>query len=180
MHENHPVDVTALLRAEDEERRSLERLLHDGAQQRLTALAVTLQLALRSLPDDAGNAASRLADVRAELGEAIDELRALAQRIHPQHLDTLGQTVALKAVARVEGEKLERLPPEIAVTLYRLCASGGSAVVRAAGDALRVEIVGDATAAERLRPRVEALGGTLRADPGRITATLPLRLRRGT
>ncbi|HEY2542773.1 MAG TPA: histidine kinase [Gaiellaceae bacterium] len=174
------MDVTALLLAEDEERRSLERLLHDGAQQRLTALVVQLQLALRSLPDDAGDAAAQLADVRAELGEAIDELRELAARIHPQHLDTLGHTVALKAVARIDGEIPEPLPLEVAVTAYRLCASGGGAVVRAADGALRLEIVGNAAAVERLRPRVEALGGTFLLEPGRITATLPLRPPRDT
>lgn len=176
MHENRSVDITTLLLAEDEERRSLERLLHDGAQQRLTAIAMSLQLTTGSLVDDPGAAAARIADVRAELGEAIDELRDLARRIHPQLLDTLGHTVALKAVARVEGEMPEPLPPEVAVTAYRLCATGGSAVVRASDGALRVEIVGDAPSVERLRPRVEALGGTLLLDLGRITATLPLPL----
>jgi signal transduction histidine kinase len=174
------MDVSRLLRAEDEERRSLERLLHDGAQQRLTALATSLQLAARSLAEDAGDAAARLAAARAELGAAVDELRDLAERIHPQHLDTFGHAVALKAVARVDGDLPERLPREVAVTAYRLCASGGSAVIRAVDGAIRIEIAGDAAAVERLRPRVEALGGSLVPEQRRVTATLPLRPPRGT
>jgi signal transduction histidine kinase len=84
----------------EHERRRLERNLHDGAQQRLTALAVRLRLAedrVREAPTEA----SRLFEEAAtELARAIDELRELAQGIHPTVLTNHGLAGAMRSAAR--------------------------------------------------------------------------------
>jgi PAS domain S-box-containing protein len=113
-----------IVAAGDEERRRLERNLHDGAQQRLVSLSLALRLAetrVRSDPDDASRV---LAGAREELGQALEELRELARGIHPAILTDRGLGPALEALASrarlpVEidhGE--ERLPPSIEVAAY--------------------------------------------------------------
>jgi hypothetical protein len=64
------------------ERRRLERDLHDGAQQRLVSLALTLRMAREKLGPDAGEAARLLDRARQELDEALKELRELARGVH--------------------------------------------------------------------------------------------------
>jgi signal transduction histidine kinase len=72
-----------IVSAGDEERRRLERDLHDGAQQRLLSLGLALQLARAKLGPEANGAAELLDEADAELHAALDELRELA-RGHPQ------------------------------------------------------------------------------------------------
>ena len=86
--------------AGDRERRRIERDLHDGAQQRLVALAMTLGRAQRRL-GTGGDPAIRslLAEARAEAGQAMAELRGLARGLHPPVLTDLGLDAALSAVA---------------------------------------------------------------------------------
>ena len=83
----------------DEERRRLERDLHDGAQQRLLTLGLALQLARARLGPDANGAAELLAEADGELQAALDELRELARGIHPAVLTEQGLAAALKTLA---------------------------------------------------------------------------------
>jgi signal transduction histidine kinase len=89
-----------ILDAADEERRRIERDLHDGAQQRMVALAVTLGLAEAQLATDPAGAARLLAQAREEAQLAVKELRELARGIHPALLSERGLGPALEALAR--------------------------------------------------------------------------------
>jgi PAS domain S-box-containing protein len=95
----HEEDVRAsrsrLVAAADDARRRLERNLHDGAQQRLVALSVSLRLAESKLLDDPALAASILASARRELAQALEELRELARGIHPAVLTDRGLKAAV-------------------------------------------------------------------------------------
>jgi signal transduction histidine kinase len=88
-----------IVAAGDDERRRLERDLHDGAQQRLLSLGLALQLVRSSLGADANGATELLGDAEAELGAALEELRQLAQGIHPAVLTEHGLGAALKTLA---------------------------------------------------------------------------------
>src|SRR4051812_22867811 len=72
-----------LVEAGSRERRRIERNLHDGAQQRLVAVAVRLRMAAEQSGDAPGVSAATLQRAETELLEAIDELRELAHGIHP-------------------------------------------------------------------------------------------------
>ncbi len=87
-----------IVAAGDEERRRLERDLHDGAQQRLVAIALSLRLSEAALPDDTdAEVRQTLSRTVTDLREAIDELRALARGIHPAVLDS-GLRAALESL----------------------------------------------------------------------------------
>jgi signal transduction histidine kinase/CheY-like chemotaxis protein len=111
------------------ERRSLERDLHDGAQQRLVALSVQVGLAKRKLHDDPAAAEELLDRAGQELGLALEELRELARGIHPAILTDRGLPSALQALidrAPLEVElahaPAERLPPPVEVAAYFVVA----------------------------------------------------------
>ena len=89
-----------IIDAADQERRRIERDLHDGAQQRMVAVAVTLGLAEAQLAIDPEAAARLLAQAREEAGLAVKELRELARGIHPALLSERGLGAALEALAR--------------------------------------------------------------------------------
>jgi signal transduction histidine kinase len=72
-----------LVEAQDEERRKIERNLHDGAQQHLVALGVKLGLAKDAVEDDPPGAIEMMDDLRGDIQDAIQELRALAHGIFP-------------------------------------------------------------------------------------------------
>jgi signal transduction histidine kinase len=101
-----------LVEAAQLERRRLERNLHDGAQQRLVALAVTLRLAERQLERDSAVARDALTRASAELAEALEELRELARGLHPAVLSDHGLEAALRALAA-----RAPLPVELSVEL---------------------------------------------------------------
>jgi signal transduction histidine kinase len=92
-----------LVSAQDEERRRLERNLHDGAQQQLVALKVHLSLA-EGMANRLGEAAQPLVElinqVKAQAGDALEELRDLARGIYPPLLAAEGLPSALRAQAR--------------------------------------------------------------------------------
>jgi signal transduction histidine kinase len=104
---------TELMRTADDERRKIERAIHDGAQQRLVALLVRLRLQEEQLEDDAR--AARLAtEAATELQAAIDELRALSRGTHPGVLTDLGLAMAIRAAAaRMSQRIVLDLPGEI-------------------------------------------------------------------
>jgi signal transduction histidine kinase len=95
------------------ERRRLERNLHDGAQQRLVALALDLRTAEAKLSTDPEAARPLLEAAREELALALEELRELAHGIHPAILSDRGLGPALEAIAARTPVpvKLEALPP---------------------------------------------------------------------
>jgi signal transduction histidine kinase len=172
----------------DAERRRIERELHDGLQQRLIGLATDLELASASVGADPEETMRHLAEVRHGLREAIEEMRTLAQRIHPA-LDAGGLGPALRLAAatadvptRIDVSLGASVPSEIAGAVYFCCLDvlgrvGGAATtiaVRQRDDGVAFEIVADAEIDEAggaLRDRVEALGGSveIRADPGSRT-----------
>jgi signal transduction histidine kinase len=113
-----------LVAAADEARRGLERNLHDGAQQQLVALRITLGLA-REAAASSPEAAEMLAQTEQQAAEALAELRELAHGIYPPLLADLGLTAALEAQARkaaipvaVEAPGVGRYPQEIEAALY--------------------------------------------------------------
>jgi signal transduction histidine kinase len=111
------------------ERRQLERNLHDGAQQRLVALALDLRLVQAKLHADPRGAELLLAAARDELALAIEELRELARGLHPAILTERGLRVALETLARrapmpvrVEARLFRRLPEHVEAAAYYLVA----------------------------------------------------------
>ncbi|MGH2781005.1 MAG: sensor histidine kinase [Thermoleophilaceae bacterium] len=181
-----------IVEASDAARRRFERNLHDGAQQRLVSLALTLRLARTRLTDDPGSVASLLRDADEELEEALAELRELAHGLHPALLVERGLGPALEAVAarapfpvHVAEVPAERLPEPVEATAYYVAsealanaakhADASSATVSIAwtDELALVEISDDgrggATVAggsglRGLMDRVEALGGRLTVD----------------
>jgi signal transduction histidine kinase len=114
-------------RVGDEERRRLERDLHDGAQQRLLALGLGLQL-VQSRLNGAGEAASLLAEAEAELSHALRELRELARGIHPAILGDQGLAAAVRTLAdrspvpvRLEATT-DRFPAPVETAAYFVAA----------------------------------------------------------
>ncbi|MEV6967244.1 histidine kinase [Hamadaea sp. NPDC051192] len=147
----------------DSERRRIERDLHDGAQQRLVALSMTLGLTRLRLADD-HPAAALLDQAREQTAQAQAELRELIRGVHPQILSDRGLAAALRDVAgrspipvdlqlRLDG----RLPAPVEITAYFAVSealtnlvrhSGASAGVVAAsvhGGRLVVEVSDDGT-----------------------------------
>jgi signal transduction histidine kinase len=180
-----------LVHAQDEERRKLERNLHDGAQQQLVALSVKLRLAEGLADRDPEKTKRMLADLQTETGQAIEDLRDLARGIYPPLLADKGLVAALEAQARkssisteVRSENVARYPQQVEAAVY-FCAlealnnvakySGASrAEVRLAqsnGD-LTFEVSDDGagfdtdrtsygTGLRGMADRVEAIGGSL-------------------
>ena len=89
-----------IVSAADDARRKLERDLHDGAQQRLVGLALSLRLAHDRIETDPEQATALLDEASAELALATDELRELARGIHPAILSDRGLDAALSALAK--------------------------------------------------------------------------------
>jgi PAS domain S-box-containing protein len=177
-----------LVKAGDEQRRRLERNLHDGAQQRFVSVALTLGLA-RARVSERPEAAGELLDAASrELHTALEELREIARGLHPAILTDRGLRVALEALAErlpvaveldVPGE---RLPDHVEATAYYIVsealtnvvkhaeASEARVTIRRDGAMLRCEVADDGrggadpaagTGILGLRDRAEAAGGTL-------------------
>jgi signal transduction histidine kinase len=156
--------------AGDAERRRVERDLHDGAQQRLVALALALRRARGQLPADAApELEATLEGASEQLAGALAELRALARGIHPAILTEAGLAAALRSLARespvpvtVAIELDERLPQSVEVAAYFLAAEALTNVAKYAGaDAVMLSAV---TGAGLLRMEIvdNGVGG---ADP---------------
>ncbi|HMJ37674.1 MAG TPA: MASE1 domain-containing protein [Baekduia sp.] len=181
-----------LVEAADTDRRRLERDLHDGAQQRLVALAAYLGIAARKARETPAEAPALFEEADAVLSVAIDELRAIAHGIHPAVLSDLGLARAIRSVASrstVPVTLLDlpsvRFDETAEATAYYVVAeaminaqkySRASLIsVRAFATPpdLRIEVLDDGVGGAResvgsglqsLRDRVEAVGGTLRID----------------
>jgi PAS domain S-box-containing protein len=181
-----------LVGAQDAERQRLERNLHDGAQQRLVSLALTLRLARDTAPELSPDSLELLERAQEELGLALDELRELARGIHPAVLTDRGLVPALEGVAARSPVPVElialpaaRLPEPIeAAAYYVVCealanvakysnASGATVAVAQDNGRVLVEISDDGIGgadADRgsglrgLADRVEALDGRLELE----------------
>jgi signal transduction histidine kinase len=181
-----------LVETADTERRRIEHNLHDGAQQRLTALLVHLRLAGDQVRTDPARAPGLLEAAESELSEAIDELRELAHGIHPSTLTDFGLTHALRSVAARSAIPVRLLDlPSVrvdetaeATAYFVFCEALANASKHAGATRievravtsrrhLRIEIADDGRggAAEKsgsglvgLRDRVEAVGGRFEVD----------------
>ena len=182
---------TRIVEATDEERRRLERDLHDGAQQRLVALGFTLRRANRRA--DADPELARILDEAGhELEDGLRELRALARGIHPLSLTDGGLAPAVRDLAgrfpipvQVDIED-RRLPSAVETTAYFIVAEALTNTIRHAEatrvtisgridlDTLDLEIADDGrggaddgaggTGVRGLNDRAQAVGGTLEID----------------
>ena len=113
-----------IVAAGDEARRKLERNLHDGAQQRLVSLSLSLRLVQGQLEKNPAAAQAQLERSREELAAALEELRELARGIHPAILTDRGLEAALEALAtrsplpvEIDGPRVE-LPPNVEAAAY--------------------------------------------------------------
>ena len=114
-----------LVVAQDDERRRIERNLHDGAQQQLVALSVQLRLVRSLIERDPVKAAEMVDSVAQVAGEALEDLRDLARGIYPPVLADQGLGAALEAQARkaavpttLDTDGIGRYAPEIEAAVY--------------------------------------------------------------
>jgi len=117
-----------LVAAQDEERRRIERNIHDGAQQQLVALAVKLKLADTLVGRDEEQAHAMLVDLQVETNHALEDLRDLARGIYPPLLADKGLAAALESQGRksalpvsVETDGVGRYPQETEAAVYFSC-----------------------------------------------------------
>jgi signal transduction histidine kinase len=117
-----------LVAAQDDERRKIERNLHDGAQQQLVALAVQLKLARTMVDRDPAKAAALLDTLQGSATDALEDLRDLARGIYPPLLADKGLATALEAQARkavvpvtVEAGGVGRFPADVESAVYFSC-----------------------------------------------------------
>jgi len=99
-----------LVAAQDEERRRLERNIHDGAQQQLVALSVQLRLVEQLVDRDATKAHEMLQQLQRTTSDALEDLRDLARGIYPPLLADQGLPAALEAQARKSGLPITLAP----------------------------------------------------------------------
>jgi PAS domain S-box-containing protein len=178
-----------IVAAGDVARRRLERNLHDGAQQRLVTLSMSLRLALDRLDDDPVAARDLLVGAMEELTVALDELRELARGLHPAVLSEHGLRAAVEAlVGRVPGHvEIAETPPErlaepieaaayyliaealtnvakhaqAETTSVRVMQADGNVVVEVCDDGVGGADAATGSGLRGLADRVEALGGRL-------------------
>jgi signal transduction histidine kinase len=181
-----------LVAAQDDERRKLERDLHDGAQQQLVALAVKLRFAESLAERDPSATKTMLTDLRTETGEALESLRDLARGIYPPQLADKGLVAALESEApkgsvptEVRSEGIGRYPPDVESAVYFCALQALDNVAKHAG-ATRAEVrlaqadgeltfevsddgdgfdpaqTGYGTGLQAMADRLDAVGGTLK------------------
>ncbi|MGZ4125369.1 MAG: histidine kinase [Actinomycetota bacterium] len=182
-----------LVEAQDQERRKIERNLHDGAQQQLVALSVQLGLVER-VADDPERVRAMSEQIRSALADALDDLRDLARGIYPPLLADRGLAAALDAQARkapvpttVEADGVGRLPQDAEAAIY-FCtlealqnvakyadATSATVRLRERNGSVEFEIEDDGrgfdpatksggTGLQGMLDRLNAIGGTLEVD----------------
>jgi signal transduction histidine kinase len=179
-----------LVTAQDEERRRIERDLHDGAQQYLVALKIKVGLA-ESVAESESKTRPILAQLKHDADEAIDNLRELARGIYPPLLASDGLGAALQAPARrfavpveLEVDPLARQPREVEGAVYFCCLEALQNVAKYAeashvklrvwtqdaslafaveddGKGFEPATVVRSSGLQNMRDRLEALGGSL-------------------
>jgi signal transduction histidine kinase len=180
-----------LVAAQDEERRRLERNLHDGAQQNLVAIKVKLGLAGLLAGKDPEKTREMLRQLKGDTDEALETLRDLARGIYPPLLADRGLAAALESQARkatlpvaVEAQHLGRYSQEVEAAVY-FCvlealqniqkyakASRATVRLRSDGGELHFEVEDDGdgfdpgittkgSGTQNMQDRLDALGGSL-------------------
>ncbi len=190
-----------LVAAQDEERRKIERNLHDGAQQQLVALAVKLRLIGSVNATDPAQATAMLEQAQSETQDAIETLRDLARGIYPPLLADKGLAAALDAQARkaainteVSADGIGRYPQEAEAAVYFCCleamqnaakyahASHLTIQLRDGNGELRFEVEDDGTGfdpattprgagLQNMADRLAALGGEVEVHSSPGTGT---------
>jgi signal transduction histidine kinase len=162
----------------ERERRRIEQDLHDGAQQRLVALRIELELAEGVVRSDPEAGARLLQRLEQELDEALEELRALAHGVYPPLLADRGIVAALRAVAgrspllvRVDVRGIGRYAPEVESAVYFCVLEALQNVLKHAGGAGRawIDLDGGLPSELRLSVRDDGAGASqadLRAGAG--------------
>jgi signal transduction histidine kinase len=181
------------------ERRKLERNLHDGAQQRLVALSLTMRLARDRIGHDPDGARELIVEAQHELESATVELRELARGIHPAILSDRGLPAAVEAlagrmpvpVALVEAPP-DRLSPVVEIASYyviaealtnvakyadatsaevRITQNNGTVTVEVSDDGIGGAVPGHGSGLRGLADRVAALDGSLEVNSSAAAGT---------
>lgn len=133
--------------AQEEERRRLARELHDDTCQSLAALAIRLEALEETLPESAGEARGKLAQLKAQVRATLGEVRALALNLRPSVLDDLGLMMAIDWYAKDQLPKQglevrleldavnQKLPPSMETVLFRITQEALNNVVKHSGAA---------------------------------------------
>jgi signal transduction histidine kinase len=183
-----------ILTTADSERRRIERDLHDGAQQRLVALRIKLELTEELVRENQASGLAELHALGSDVDEALDEIRSLARGVYPAPLADQGLAGALRMAAlhtalpaEVRPDGIGRHPPEIESAVYFCClealqnaskhAQGATRItvsltedhalrfdVRDDGDGFDVESTVGGAGLANMRDRLAAIGGELTID----------------
>jgi signal transduction histidine kinase len=183
-----------LVAAQDEERRKIERNIHDGAQQQLVSLAVKQRLAASFVGRDDDRVRAVLAELQSETNQALEDLRDLARGIYPPLLADKGLVVALEGQARkaavpteVRSETLGRYTQDVEAAIYfcalealnnvakysrasraevRLAQTNGELVFEVVDDGAGFDPAetGYGTGLQGMVDRLDALGGAVRVE----------------
>jgi signal transduction histidine kinase len=137
-----------IVTAQDEQRRRIERDIHDGAQQQLLGIADTLAVAQSLAGQDENRERALVAQLKAETSGALETLRGLARGIYPPLLADQGLPAAVRAQAgkapvpvEVSTDGIGRYPPEIETAIYFCCVEAlQNAARHAPGSAVRVSL----------------------------------------
>ena len=185
-----------IVTAQDEQRRRIERDIHDGAQQQLLGIADTLAVAQKLAGQDEERERALVARLKAETSGALGTLRDLARGIYPPLLADQGLPAAVRAQAgkapgpvEVSTDGVGRYPPEIETAIYFCCVEAlQNAARHAPGSAVRVSLTEDGvdvaftiaddgpgfdpaattsgTGLRNMSDRLAALGGSCQVDSG--------------
>jgi signal transduction histidine kinase len=186
-----------LVAAQDQERRKIERNIHDGAQQQLVAMSIQLKLLHTLIERDPGKAAAVATQLQERSTEALEDLRDLARGIYPPLLADQGLVAALSAQARkaavpvtIDAPDVARYVPDAEATAY-FCVLEALNNIAKYANASRADVtleqrdghltftVSDdgegfdarakayGTGLQGMRDRLEALGGTLEVSSAR-------------
>jgi signal transduction histidine kinase len=147
-----------LIAGAERERRRIERDLHDGAQQRLVALRIELELAEELVRRDPARGADRLRELEQEVDDALEELRTLAHGVYPPLLADRGLPEALRAATarsrltiELDAREVDRYPPEVESAVYFCMLEGLQNALKHAEGATRAVISLDGSAPGELR-----------------------------
>jgi signal transduction histidine kinase len=171
----------------DNERRRLERDVHDGAQQHVLALGFDLRIALAGLAADSP-LYRVLEQCLQEAMNVLDDLRELSHGLYPPSLDTGGLTPALRALSRRATVPLmihdlpeSRMQPTVERTVFAIVADAAdrahgelSVTILPRSESFEVLIEGDTDSpGQAVADRLATLGGTLSASKTSIRAVIP-------
>jgi signal transduction histidine kinase len=191
-----------LVTAQDEERRRLERNIHDGAQQELVALTIKARLAEQMVDRNAAKAKDLVAQIGADSADALETLRDLARGIYPPLLADKGLVAAVEAQARkaavpveVGADGVGRFDADVEAGVYfcvlealnniakyahaaraevRLQQADGDVLFEVRDDGVGFDpaATGYGTGLRGMADRLEALGGTLRVESAPRSGTM--------